>query len=203
MPDLLRSADTALFLLINRTLANPVTDAVMPWLTDWNKYPAGLAIAAAAICLLLWKGGKKGRIVVLLLAILILISDQLSSTFIKALVARPRPCHEVDGVQVVAGVRLLVDCGSGYSFPSSHAVNNFAMATFLSYYYRRYAPYFYLFAALMGLSRIIVGVHFPSDVVGGAIIGSLLASLLITLWNAVGRAVPVVAIGPLNERGSS
>jgi undecaprenyl-diphosphatase len=201
--EFLRSADTSLFVLINSTLANPVFDAVMPWLTDWHQTPVGIALAAAAICMLLWKGGKKGRIVVLLLALLILITDQLSSSVIKSLVARPRPCHVVDGAQVVATLRLLVDCGSGYSFPSSHAVNNFAMATFLSYYYRRYAPWFYLFAFVMGLSRIVVGVHFPSDVACGAIIGSFIAWLVIGLWNVIGRALPAVAIGPGGGTGSA
>jgi undecaprenyl-diphosphatase len=75
-------------------------------------------------------------------------------------------------------------------------VNNFALATFLSYYYRRYSAIFYTFAFLMGLSRIVVGVHFPSDVAGGALIGSIIASSVVLLWNAVGRALPVVAIGP-------
>jgi len=202
MLEILRSADTSLFILINRTLANPVFDALMPALTNWNQTPEGLALAAIGICFFLWKGGRKGRIVILLLALLILISDQLSSSVIKSLVARPRPCHEVNGGPLVAGVRLLVDCGSGYSFPSSHAVNNFALATFLSYYYRRYAPLFYSFACVMGLSRIVVGVHFPSDVAGGAVIGSLIAWSVILLWNAVGRFFPVVAIGPGRDRPS-
>ena len=51
---------------------------------------------------------------------------------VKNFVERPRPCHEVDGARVVEKIHLVVPCGSGYSFPSSHAVNAFAIATFVA-----------------------------------------------------------------------
>ena len=100
MLDFLRSADAALFTFINGTLANPVFDAVMPPLTDWNKSPIGLGLAIVLLALLCWKGGRKGRIVTLLLLLLIISTDQFSSSFIKSIVARPRFFFYVKGSTV-------------------------------------------------------------------------------------------------------
>ena len=69
---------------------------------------------------------------------------------------------------------MLVDCGSGLSFPSSHAVNNFTGAAIISFFYRRQTPYWMAFASLMALSRPYVGVHYPSDILGGAVIGAVI-----------------------------
>jgi undecaprenyl-diphosphatase len=113
---------------------------------------------------------------------LVVLSDQLSSTVLKSVFDRPRPCHTIGGVPIVPEVRLLAGCGSGKSFPSSHAVNNFAVATLLSIHYRRWAWAFMLWAFLVSLSRVAIGVHYPSDIVGGAAIGAALALALVWLW---------------------
>ena len=200
MAEFLSSIDAGVFSFINGTLANPFFDAVMPPLTNWNQSAVGLGLAATILALLNWKGGRKGRIVTFLLVVLILAGDQLSSSIIKPLVARPRPCHEVNGAPAVSGIRLLVDCGSGYSFPSSHAVNNVAFATLFAFYYRRFAPVLFFYAFAIGLSRIVVGVHYPSDVLGGALIGGMLAMTLIAIWNRVGGRFAFLAIGPRSTR---
>ena len=196
MIEALRSLDTMLFQFLNQTISNSIFDIIMPIITDWNKSWYGLCLFATLWILLMWQGGRKGRIVGLLLIILIVASDQLSAGLIKNLIARPRQCHTIGASMVVERVRLLVPCGSGYSFPSTHAVNSFAAAIFLSYYYRRWAWAFFSFALTVSLSRIIVGVHYPSDIVGGAIIGSIFGGLLILLWKMVERTYPSVAISP-------
>lgn len=194
MSEMLFSIDKALFHFINTTLANPLFDATMPWFTDWHKSGIGVSIVVALWLLLMWKGGKKGRVVGLLIIPLILITDPLSSSVVKMIFARPRPCHVVDGVQMVETIHLLVDCGSGYSFPSSHAVNNFALALLLSYHYRKWTWAFMLYAFMMGISRVIVGVHYPSDVFAGALLGMLCAYTFIVCWNAMGKRFPVLDI---------
>ena len=159
MIDLLYSIDVALFHFLNHTIANVVFDVVMPFLTDLNKILVGRLLAAVVWILLLVKGAKKERIVALVLVPLLFFTDQLTSQILKNIFLRPRPCHEIDGVRLVANVRLLVDCGSGFSFPSAHAVNNIAAATYFSYFYRKWTWAFFTFAGLVALSRIYVGVH--------------------------------------------
>ena len=192
MADIFYSIDKSLFYFCNRTLANPVFDAIMPILTDLNKTWYGLSLFGALWFLLMWKGGRKGRVIGVLLIPLIVVSDGLSSGVIKKLFARPRPCHIIDGLPVLDNIRLLVQCGSGLSFPSSHAVNNFAVATFLSYYYRAWTWAFMSFATIIGFSRVSVGVHYPSDVLGGAMFGALFAWILIMLWISLRKNIPLL-----------
>jgi undecaprenyl-diphosphatase len=193
MGDLLFSADLWLFRFLNGTLANPVTDVAMPFITDLTQTWYGRILFAGAWLLLIVRGGRRGRAAALLLVPLLVISDQLSSAVIKKLVMRPRPCHVVDGAVIVEHVRLLVGCGGGYAFPSSHAVNNFAAATFLARYFPRYGPAFLAWASLNALSRISVGVHWPSDVAAGMLIGVVTARLFMFAWTATVRSHPFLA----------
>jgi len=168
--ELIKSIDIWLYYFINVKLSNPVFDAIMPIITELNYW---LPVYIIFFVLLLWKGGKKGRIAVLLVLITVLISDQLSSIVLKELIGRLRPCHEL------SGIHLLVNCGGGKSFPSSHAVNNFAAATVLTYYFSNYKWTFISIASLVSLSRICVGVHYPLDVIGGAFIGFITGFALV------------------------
>jgi undecaprenyl-diphosphatase len=180
--DFLYSIDVAVFRFLNTTIANPAGDVLWPIITDYNKQ---LPIQILLIGVWLWlmiRGGARGRTAALMVIPVLVVSDQLSSTFIKAWIGRIRPCAEVGGIPVVPGIRMLVDCGPGKSFPSSHAVNNFAIATMFTMYYPRVRPWVFAFAALVALSRPAVGVHYPSDILGGAVIGTAVAFLLVSLW---------------------
>ena len=96
----------------------------------------------------------------------------------------------MNGVRIMEEIHMLVDCGPGYAFTSSHAVNNAAAATVFAHYYPRWSWAFIAWAALVGLSRVFVGVHYPLDVVSGAVIGAVIAALLIT---AIERAVATIS----------
>ena len=174
MSELLLEIDRSLFHFCNQGLRNWFFDAIFPFLTDLNRKPIALVIVGILWLLLLLKGGRHGRFAALLLIPTIALSDQLSSSVLKFLIERARPCHDL------ANVHLLIGCGSGYSFPSSHAVNNFAGAIVLSYFLPRWTWAFFSFAALVAFSRVYVGVHYPSDVIGGAIIGLLIGAAVIT-----------------------
>ncbi len=179
--------DCWIFTLINSTLANPVGDRIWPLITDYDKL---LIVRIVLVVVWLWlviRGGTRGRTVAFLLIPVLFAADQLSSSLIKPWVDRLRPCHTVDGVPMVQHVHLLVSCGPGKSFPSSHSVNNFAVATLFTYYYRKIGPYVYGWAAVIALSRVAVGVHYPSDILGGALIGTLVSFAVITLWMQVLR----------------
>jgi len=169
--EFLYSIDCSVFLFFNRTVANPFFDFIMPYITEEDYWRIPIAVVWLALVIF---GRKKGRITALLVVVILTLSDQLSSAVIKPWVNRVRPCF------VVEGVRLLIDqCGSP-SFTSSHAANMAAMATLFSVKYRRYTAVFIFIAALVAYSRIYVGVHYPSDIVGGAIVGILCAALI--LW---------------------
>lgn len=194
MSEILYSIDKAIFYFCNQTVSNRLFDFVMPRITDWNLSWYGLLFFGIIFALLLWKGGKRGRTTVILLIPLIILSDQTSSQLLKSLFVRPRPCHIIDGTPVLDNVHLLVPCGAGYSFPSSHAANNFAFAALISFFYRKWRWIVLSYAFLMGFSRISVGVHYPSDVAGGALIGVLFACIIITIWKILVKEYPSIAV---------
>lgn len=185
--------DAALFRLINSTLANPVTDILMPILTDLNRHWWGWVIFGSVWIWLMTGFGPKGRSAGVLLLVAVTISDQLNSAVLKDLFARPRPCHPVDpagpagGSMVVEGVRLLVDCGGGFSFPSSHAANNFAAAFLVRGYFPERGALFLAIAAVIALSRTFVGVHYPGDLAGGAVVGAGVAAGVLLLRRPAAR----------------
>ncbi|HEY5614588.1 MAG TPA: phosphatase PAP2 family protein [Bacteroidota bacterium] len=176
MADFLYSIDRSLFFFINHSLQNPLFDAVMPILTDLNKKPVALVMFGVLWLMLLLKGGRNGRIAALLLIPTIFFSDQFNSSYLKDIFGRIRPCH------VLPDVNILVPCGSGLSFPSSHAVNNFAAAVLLSFYMPKGKWWFYTFAIAMAFSRPYVGAHYPSDILAGSAIGVGCGALMIFLY---------------------
>lgn len=160
--EFLLDLDKQLFFLINHGLANPIFDRIMPFITEVESW---VLVYLVGFWFLFFKSGKVGKITAIALIITIFVSDQFSSTFLKEWVGRIRPCHTLDTV------RLLVDCGGGKSFPSSHAVNNFAAAFVITHYFQKNYIFFYLIAFMMAFSRVYIGVHYPIDITAGAIIG--------------------------------
>jgi len=165
--------DIVLFYFLNSTIANPVFDFIMPIITKQQNW---YIIYFGLILFLVIKYKQKGLIIVLALLIAVGISDFISSQVIKEAVGRLRPCR------TLANIHLLVPCGAGKSFPSSHAVNNFSLATVLAYNFRKYSWIFYSIATLIAFSRISVGAHYPFDVICGALIGAVIGYLIALLF---------------------
>jgi undecaprenyl-diphosphatase len=152
----------------------------MPFITDkYHWFPVWGFLAV----LLLWKGGKQGRIVVLLIIPVIFLSDQISSHVIKPWIARPRPCI------TLPDVHLLTNKRTSFSFPSSHAANFFAVAAFFSYFYKKYCWWFFSVAALVAYSRIYIGIHYPFDAIAGAVLGIFCTCFVITTWQFSERLI--------------
>jgi undecaprenyl-diphosphatase len=91
------------------------------------------------------------------------------------LIKRVRPCHVVDGAQV------LIHCTQAYSFPSAHAANTFGCAVWLTYWYPSYRWIFFGLSLLVSISRVFVGVHYPFDILGGWVLGTINAVLVILI----------------------
>ena len=164
--------DEQLFQLINGSWHNPVLDAVMPW---WrNKYVwFPLYVFIASFFLLNFK--KRGAFLILAIGLTVGTADFVSSSIIKKNVQRLRPCNTE---MLKNDMQLLVRCGSGYSFPSSHAANHFAMAVVLFFtlgkVLKRTRIPLLLWAASIAFGQVYVGVHYPLDVLMGSLLGILI-----------------------------
>jgi undecaprenyl-diphosphatase len=113
-----------------------------------------------------------------LTVIAVALSDW-SATGLKALIDRPRPPVRFPEP------KTLVPVPHDASFPSGHAATSFAAATILSFAFPRLAPFLYVLAAAVAFSRVYVGVHYPLDVIAGAILGALIATglrLFVQQW---------------------
>ncbi len=178
MFDALSRIDISLLYAANHA-HHPLLDALMLFVTDIKR--TGILLLLVWIGLL-WKGGARGRTVALLLVPLILLTDQLSSHVLKDLFGRARPCEVLEGVRAIDG------CRHSASFPSSHAVNAFAAATLFTLFYRRWVPWVaFGLAAVVSYSRVYLGLHYPSDLLGGAAIGACCA--LAIVWGSRALAV--------------
>ncbi|MEK6552254.1 MAG: phosphatase PAP2 family protein [Bacteroidota bacterium] len=164
MLEFLYQIDLKFLYFINHTLSNPFFDKLFPFITDVKSWYIAYIIL---FLILIVKGGRIGRIAAVAMILLIVATDQFSSFFLKSLVGRIRPCN------VFPDLNVLVTCTESFSFPSSHAVNNFGAAIFFTKIFPKYKWSFFIVAALLAFSRPYVGVHYPSDAIGGALIGMI------------------------------
>lgn len=127
-------------------------------------------VLAAVFLFLLFCAGysRKEKIEIFLITATSMVVARSGVTeLIRFLYHRPRPF-------MVYSVNQLVANGS-YSFPSGHAALFFAMATAIYFYNKKWGAWFFIAAILMGAARVIAGVHYPTDILGGAAIGILSA----------------------------
>ncbi len=167
LPDL----DTAIFSFINQNLQNPFFDRVMPFVTNRT------FLVFLPFVLLLWIREKKHTGPVLLTGLIAIAFADACGHVLKEMVMRQRPCNALDNVH------LLVGCGKAYSMPSNHASNAFAFAMTIWFMLRsRLSLLFVAAAALIGISRVFVGVHYPSDVLAGSLLGTGMAYGAVMLY---------------------
>lgn len=162
MEDFLYSIDVAVFRWVNEGWSCPLLDRFFSFITNYHHFE--ILILLLLVSLLVW-GGKKGRWMVLALVITVTLTDQVSAHVFKGIFDRVRPCNALTGVLTPD------DKPSSYSFPSSHATNIGGSMTLLALAYPPWAWLCALSAFLVGLSRIYLGVHYPSDVMGGWLLG--------------------------------
>jgi len=204
--DWLQSLDAELFRFINLRLINPVCDVLMPFVSG-NALFRPLLLLTGIV--LIWKGRKRGLLCVLMLALILPLGDGLICNNIKHAVGRPRPFVVIPEVhrpgrnpdsanmapspmpQEQKAAPSSDAKGDYASMPSSHAANWFAATMILFIYYRRSVWFMLPGAFLVGFSRIYNGVHYPSDVLAGAVLGAGYAAASVwslnALWQWAGR----------------
>ncbi len=186
MYEIIIKIDRFLFLFFNSTVSNPVFDVIFPYITKQGHWVIP-GILGAIIFIFFQR--KKALIVIGLAIITVAISDPVSVRILKPLFHRLRPCHPsffIDGTHMfLDGGRFLFGHKTSLSFPSAHATNIFAQAMLLTFLYPKQAIWFFIFASLIGYSRIYVGVHYPIDVVGGVIFGIRIGAFVYLLYNYI------------------
>jgi undecaprenyl-diphosphatase len=170
----LSAIDRSLFLFINHLPHNALFDAVASVLSGIGK---GGLIWFVFAAIIFFREEKRDHWFFLPFAISGFFGSIFSEILIKFLVARPRPVAEM-------GAIVLADPGN-YSFPSTHTTLAFAMAYILSLEEPKLRTWFYLLAVCISLSRIYLGVHYPIDVVCGAIIGTTVGWASFVLGRAI------------------
>lgn len=163
------SFDKSLFLLLNSGFSNGFFDLFFLTITEPRSW---IIPGIAGIALIIFKE-KKGALIIIGLSLLtVAITDPVSARIMKPFFGRLRPCHPEAFVE---GGRFLFGYKTSLSFPSCHSVNIFAQATLFSFFYPRLKFIFVIFAVLIGYSRIYTGVHYPLDVLAGALTGTVIA----------------------------
>lgn len=175
MADILYSIDLSVLYFFNHTLSGGFLDRFFSTITNVNNW-------YIAYIILLWisysKGGTKGKLAVGGIILLILVTDQFTHQVIKEIFIRIRPCNALNDIITPVG------CTGSYSFPSNHAVNNFAAAVFFFRIYPNLKWILFITASLVAISRVYLGLHYPFDVLGGAVIGAFFGYIFASgvLW---------------------
>ncbi len=185
----IQAFDTQILLLINNGAANRLFDILMPALSAH-----GYLLILPFLLALLLKGTmqkiRKGTpylttaVWTILIAVCALFLSEWVEDLVKAAVGRIRPCRAIEGI------RLLIACPKSFSLPSGHAITSFAVALPLFHLTRGHIPLFWrlypvILAALIAFSRLYLGVHYPTDVLAGALAGSCIGLGLSYLYQII------------------
>lgn len=170
---ILKAIEIKTFSLINHNLANSFLDYLLAFFTELGSERFFLYIG---LFLMLVKYPKVKKTGLIILSSLLIIENLVG--FLKNFFAVSRPFISLEKVHKVIGA-------SGYSFPSGHTTLAFCMAAVLADAFPRHKKKFYFLAFIVGFSRIYLGVHFPSDVLAGLVLGILIGNLMVRINRAI------------------
>lgn len=171
MIDRLIQYDKSLMLFLNG-MHNAFFDKIM-WVISARD--TWIPLYIALLVWLIWKSGKTSVYPILFALVAVGLSDFISVHAFKEVFHRLRPCHDPEIGQMMHLLHHY--CGGLYGFVSSHAADTFSLAVFLSLVIRSkwFAVCMIGWAAVVSYSRIYLGVHYPGDILGGALLGSFIA----------------------------
>jgi membrane-associated phospholipid phosphatase len=178
--------DAAMLLALNRGVASRPLDWLMPRLTGLHHRGWFLILVGLACVYFLWRGPRYVRVWVLCALLAVALSDSLAYRVVKKIAPRDRPCYAASATmsRAVPDVRLVAgeSCPGSPSFPSNHASNMMAVGTVCWWFTRRRARWaWFLLPIVIGYTRIYLGYHYPSDVVGGWLFGGAIAAACIAV----------------------
>lgn len=174
-----RELDKGLFMLINHDSDSQLLDPLMMALREPLTW---IPLYAFMLWFSISKLRNHAVLFIVSTLLVFAITDMMCAQLIKPFVGRLRPCYDpaLDGM-----VRSLVDCGGHYSFPSNHAANHFALATYWFYAIRHYLDkkwnWLWIWAGAICYAQVYVGKHFPFDVLFGGLLGSSIGFMIYQL----------------------
>ncbi len=181
MIDWLDHIDRQIFLFFN-SMHSASSDAVWVWITNIPSWiPLYILFLIAFV-----KVFKKDSIYVIAgILLVILASDQFTSSFMKPIFGRFRPCHDPEFSHLV---HVAGNCGGQFGFASGHSANSFGMAMFVWLAFRHYWKWtwlIFLWAFMVAFSRIMIGVHYPGDILVGGLVGVFFGWLLFKITQEI------------------
>jgi undecaprenyl-diphosphatase len=184
MLDYLKNIDSQLLLFINGH-HNSFWDAFM-WQASGKYFWFPFILVIGYI---IYKYRKQSWIIFLSVAVLVVLTDQISSHLIKNLVERLRPTHEPS----LQGLIHIINNYQGglYGFVSSHAANSFGLTIFFSLLFRNkfFTMGIFAWTAIISYSRMYLGVHYPGDILGGMLVGFLCGYMVFIIMNKILKTV--------------
>ena len=170
MIEAIQSLDSNALVFVQDYIRMPILTAVMVFFSRIGNL--GLIWIFTGLALLLPNKTRRGGVFML---ICLLAAYLINDLVIKELVARIRP------YETIQGLRILVAPESSFSFPSGHTNTSFSAAFALTRAFGKKGAFAYIPAALIAVSRVYVGVHYPTDVLAGMIVGTIVALLVCLL----------------------
>lgn len=168
--------DQIIFQIINQDWQMDWLDGLMPY---WRNKYTWIPLYLFLLVFTIWKFKQYAIYFLLGLILTAGLADSISSHLVKKNIQRIRPCNDP---AVKGDVHLLVHCGGGYSFTSSHATNHFALAIYLIFtlgqLYKWIRMPLLFWAASIAYGQVYVGVHYPLDVIVGGLLGSTIGYLV-------------------------
>lgn len=181
MLELLDKIDKDIFLYFN-AMHNSVSDELWQFITN---IPTWIPLYVLILIFMVRVFKMDSFFVIAGALLVILVSDQFTSSFMKPFFARPRPCYDQEIGHLV---HIVKSCGGKYGFASGHSANSFGIAMFTWMTFRYFWSgtwLMFLWAFIVAFSRIMVGVHYPGDILAGGLLGVFFGWLIFKILEEV------------------